>query len=213
MSGTTTEAETTTEATATTEAEAPAVEQPATILGSAVEPEAPATPKTEDAKPVVPEAYEFKAPEGVTLDTEAIAQFSVLAKEAGLTQEAAQKLVDFQVSRDTQSAAAQQRAYADLTQSWAEATRKDPEIGGKNFDQSVANANKALDTYGTPELKKLMSDLGWGNHPELIRAFSRAGAALQEATVHSGGGQESQATDRVSKLFAKTIADAERNRK
>jgi len=45
-----------------------------------------------------PEKYEaFKVPEGVTIDETAATEFGALAKELNLTQENAQKLVDYQI--------------------------------------------------------------------------------------------------------------------
>src|SRR5262245_60440079 len=51
------------------------------------------------AKPGAPEKYEFKAPEGVTLDTGLVNDFTPLAKELGMSQDAAQKVVDLYASK------------------------------------------------------------------------------------------------------------------
>lgn len=160
-------------------------------------------PKQEDlkpAEPVVPEKYEFKVADGVTLDEAVIGQFSEVAKGLKLTQEQAQALVDFQVSRDTSAAKASQEAYAKMTAGWAAETEKLPGIGGAQFKESVAIAQKAVDELGGPELNKALRDFGWGNHPALFKAFHAAGKLMAEAKVMAGAAAD-PVVDVAKKLF------------
>ena len=66
----------------------------------------------EGTKPeeTVPEKYEFKFPDGYTPDAKAVDAFVPVAKELGLTQAAAQRMIDFDVARD-QAKAEQYRAF------------------------------------------------------------------------------------------------------
>lgn len=127
-----------------------------------------------DAKPVVPETYEFKAPEGVALDEGAIAVFTPIFKEAGLTQDAAQKMVDTFATFQAERAAKQ-------ATDWLEASKADKEIGGTKFAESSALAQVAFAKFATPELKEFVEASGLGNHPELLRMFVRIGKASGEA--------------------------------
>ena len=61
---------------------------------AAEKPAAAATATETPATPVVPEAYSFRAPEGTEYDPTILDSFSGAAKEAGLTQDAAQKLIE-----------------------------------------------------------------------------------------------------------------------
>ena len=45
----------------------------------------------------------------------------------------------------------------------------------------------ALDQFGTPELREALDQTGMGSHPEVIRVFSRIGAAISEGKVITGG--------------------------
>lgn len=139
--------------------------------------------KIDGAKPEVkaPEKYEFKMPEGMALDAKAVEAFEPIARELDLTQEQAQKLVDLQAASVKQ----QVEAWQGTIKGWADAARADKEIGGANLDASL-NAGKAfLKAYGTPELSKVLDDYGIGNHPEVIRAFAKAGMAMSEDKFHT----------------------------
>lgn len=150
-----------------------------------------AAPKPDDGqeqpdanKPVVPEKYEFKAPEGTQLNPEVIGKFEGVARELGLTQEAAQKVVD---AMAPQLAAAQAAQFETIKTGWADSARTDKEFGGDKLNENLAVAKKALDAFGTPELRSLLNDTGLGNHPEVIRMFYRAGQKISGSNLVVGG--------------------------
>ena len=182
---TTTEAQATTETTATQQQ---AGEQAA--QGQKAEGEQ----KPEGA----PESYEFKAEEGQAFDDQVIGAFSEVAKELNLSQDAAQKVLDKMApviaSRQAEQISAAQAA-------WTESAKTDKEYGGEKLTENLAVAKQALDQFGTPELRTLLNESGLGNHPEIIRAFYRAGKAIsQDRFVSGAGGTASQADAR--KLYA-----------
>lgn len=128
------------------------------------------------AQPKAPEAYEFKAPEGVTLDEAATEEFSKVAKELDLPQDAAQKLVDLYASRMQ----AQAQAHKAVVDGWRQQVETDKELGGDRLKESVATAMKTMDKFASPELKALLTQTGMGNHPELFKFAYRIGKALSE---------------------------------
>lgn len=133
--------------------------------------------ESESAKaPEVPEAYAFSAPEGVTLDTAAVEEFSAIAKELGLEQGKAQAIADIAVKMQQR----QVEAQASLIESWVEQVKVDKDLGGEKLNENLAVARKALDTFGSPELRDVLNSTGLGNHPEIIRAFFKAGKAISE---------------------------------
>lgn len=132
-----------------------------------------------------PEKYEFKAPEGSELSPEVVSKFEGVARELGLSQDAAQKVIDVVAP---EIAAAQAKAVEGVKTQWTDASKTDKEFGGDKLDANLAVAKKALDTFGTPELKQLLVDSGLGNHPEIIRAFYRAGLKITPPKVVSGSG-------------------------
>lgn len=130
-----------------------------------------------DAPNGAPEKYEFKAPEGRNFDNEVISSFSDIAKELNLSQESAQKILD---KVGAKAAERQAQNLEAIRQEWAQTSQADKEFGGDNIQSNLAVAKKALDTFGTPELRSLLNESGLGNHPELIRFFYRAGKAISE---------------------------------
>lgn len=158
----------------------------------------PAEPKTDD-KPA--EYGEFKTAEGVTLDQDALGEFKALAGEAKLSQEQAQKVVDIGVKLQQKWAADQAKAMEGAREQWAQASNTDKEFGGEKLAENLSVAKTALDKFGSPELKQLLNDSGLGNHPEVIRFFYRAGKAISNDRIVSGGNGPGAAIDPASVLF------------
>lgn len=151
-------------------------------------------PKGNDKKPVIaaPEKYEFTAGEGQELDKEAVAAFEPIARELGLSNEQAQKIVDVYGSTIMPQILKQQNeAWQQQTVEWAETIKADKELGSV---ESIGNAQKAMDQFGTPELKQYLNDSGLGNHPELFRIFSRIGKAMSEDGFVNGSSENTRST-------------------
>lgn len=131
-----------------------------------------------------PEKYEFQAPEGREFDPKVLEQFSEVAKELNMSNESAQKMLDTIAPALAQK---QQDAIAAARTEWETSSKSDKEFGGDKLSENMAVAKKALETFGTPELRTLLNDSGLGNHPEIIRAFYRAGKAISEDGFVAGG--------------------------
>ncbi|ODH78012.1 peptidase [Salmonella enterica subsp. enterica serovar Enteritidis] len=114
------------------------------------------TPPKEETPPGAPEKYAFTAPEGQELDTSALAQFEPVARELNLTQEQAQKLVD--VYPKVLAGVQQQQAesWQKQTEDWAAAVKADKDIGGDKLASNLGAAQRAIDTFGTKELKEYL---------------------------------------------------------
>lgn len=148
------------------------------------------TDANNEAPKGAPEKYAFTAPEGREYDPGVLDAYSEVAKELNLPQEAAQKMIDkiapLIEARQTEQIQA-------VKTEWAEASRGDQEFGGDKLNENLAVAKKALDKFGSPELRKLLNDSGLGNNPEVIRFMYRAGKAISEDTFVGGskGNQKS----------------------
>lgn len=145
----------------------------------------------EAAKPperAAPEKYEFKAAEGQALDAELMVEFEGVARELGMPQAEAQAMVDRLAPKIAERVAAQQaQAIEQAATDWAAATTADKEIGGDKLAANLGLAKKALDAFGTPELRGLLNDSRFGNHPEVVRFMVRAGKAISEEKFVAGG--------------------------
>ena len=101
------------------------------------------------------------------------AQFlSQIAQESGADAAAASKLVQDltlwgQVKHEQQ------------VQAWEEASRNDPDFGGEKLNENLAIANRALEAYDPQgEIRAMLAETGYGNHPALVRFFLAIGRDL-----------------------------------
>ena len=155
---------------------------------------------------------DFKVPEGVSLNPELLAEFAGIAKGFGLQQEQAQALTDLgvklsgqlQAKHGAEQSALQEafnvgegavksaefvrpQALSAQVSQWEAAVKADAELGGDKLAENLAVAVKARDALGSPALLELLNKSGLGSHPELIRAFFKAGQLLAEDSLVSGG--------------------------
>jgi len=140
--------------------------------------------EADSAKQTAPESYEFKAPDGVVFDDTTISSFSDVAKELNMPQADAQKILD-----KVGPVMAQRQALAleNLNKSWVEGVQSDKEIGGEKLQENLSVARKAMDAFGTPQLRELLNESRLGNNPEMIRFMYRAGKAISEDKFVAGG--------------------------
>ena len=147
----------------------------------------------QDKKQEVPESYEdFKLPEGVVKDGPMLEAFVPLAKEAGLSQEMAQKFVDMGSKLVLDSQQAAQKAWSDVTTKWAAEIKADPEFGGAKFKENAGLAIKALNKYGDPETRKYLDGSRIANNPGLFKFMVRVGRTLDEDKLFEGGAAKSE---------------------
>lgn len=111
-------------------------------------------------------------------------QFGEVARELNLPQDKAQLLIDKMAPKIAARQAEQVQA---MSAEWQAQATADKEFGGDKLAENLAVAQKAMTTFATPELTKLLNDTGLGNHPEVIRFMVRAGKAIGEDRVITGG--------------------------
>jgi len=124
-----------------------------------------------------PPPFALTAPDGQVVSAATMSSFTDVAKELNLSQESAQTLMN----RMTPAIQAQQMAQIKEVQTqWLTQSQSDKEFGGEKLTENLSVAKKALDAFGTPELKALLNQTGLGNHPDVIRFMVRAGKAIAE---------------------------------
>ena len=144
---------------------------------------------------------DFTYPEGTVVDETIQDAFKSAAKEAGLTQKQAQHLTDMGGLMRAKVMADHQAQQAQVHNDWAEQSRSDKEFGGAKMDENLAIAGKAINAFATPELKALLDSTGIGNHPEMIRAFYRAGKAMSEDNLVPGGKGPAATSSLADRLY------------
>lgn len=150
-------------------------------------------PKPGDVKPGdktqgAPETYsDFTLPDGITLDAKLADGFKALAKEMNLSQENAQKLATLQAEHvkttaDSLVKEAEQQRTKQL-EAWKTETKT---ALGADWQKELGFAGKALDAFGGPELRKLLTESGLGDHPLMAKMLVAVGKTMSETQPGEG---------------------------
>lgn len=147
--------------------------------------EAEAKKKAEEGKnkPVVPEKYEFKVPEGMSVDETALELATPIFKKHNLTQEAAQEFVDLSVAIQKEAAIKSEMALLTQRKTWREEFKKDPE-----WKKTASLAKKGMREFGGSELVSMVEKSWLGDHPLFIKAFAKAAKMMGDDRFVEGGG-------------------------
>lgn len=172
-------------------------EQPADPAAdpAATEAAAEADKPAEDDAPVVPEEYApFEVAEGLELDAEAMTDIQSLFKELGLPQDKAQdtlnKLLAIQDKLNgtpEQQQARMEQQINQLNADLAEQCKALPDIGGEKFAESLRVASSVMRTFGTPELRQLITYTAVGSNPEFFKFMHAIGSKMAPDTFEHGG--------------------------
>lgn len=191
-------------------AQAPVEAKADTVLGGAgAEQKTPDVAATQ-AAPVVPEKYDLKLPEGSKLEASFVDQLSAFAKEQGLNQAQAQKLLEREhasrLAFESSHKEAQDKALADYRAGLLTTLEKDPEIGGAKLAENAEYAKRFVAQFGSEQLKKDLNESGLGNHPELIRMLAKAGKQFmaEDRAVH--GNPVTPIRSREERFFERSLA-------
>lgn len=128
--------------------------------------------------------YKLDVPKDVAVDQADLDAFTSLVKDAKVSPETAQKLLDFEVKR----LQAAQEKLAATVQQWRDEIKADKEIGGDKLDENLSVARKVFQTYFDPDTVKMAAISGFGDHPGVVRGFIKLAKALSEDTLHAAGG-------------------------
>jgi hypothetical protein len=162
--------EVTTEATQSTNE---VVEEKTTEAVVEASAEAKVETKTEEKVEAAPEevkeiAYDLKLPKDSKLqeaDLEAVKSF---AKEAKLSNEHAQKMLEERFTIQKSWEKTQLDSYNRQVEAWKKEIQSDP-----NHKVVVEKAFRAVDKYGDSDFKQDLDRTGLGNHPGLVRLLAR----------------------------------------
>jgi hypothetical protein len=158
------------------------------------------------AKAAVPEKYDLKLPAESTVDKAVVERTAARARELGLSNEHAQKTLDF-VHQEVSSAvkAATEATLAahapggakweENVKEWNAAALADKELGGNKPEQLTANAKLAQQVvakFGDKESIEFMEKNPLGSHPALLRMLVRIAKASSEGTLVTSGAQAAE---------------------
>jgi hypothetical protein len=124
-----------------------------------------------------PEKYEFKVPEGMTLNQAMVDKFTPIAKELNLSQEKAQKLVDMYSGFVKSNADEQAATFTKFVEDLKAETIKEL---GANYKQELSYAAKARDRFASPELIEKLNASGLSNDKDMVKLFITIGKVVSE---------------------------------
>ena len=134
-----------------------------------------------------PESYQpFTLPDGMSADAEQMQSASALFKELNLTQEQAQKLVDFHSKHWLGAVDTYEQELTRRVAEWGEQTKANPEFGGNRLTESLTSVRRAISKLGGNELEIALNETGAINHPGIFGAFVRMGKLLAEDSFVAG---------------------------
>ncbi len=170
-----------------------------TSLLAGDKPEESGEQKSEEAPPEkhAPEEYaDFTFPDAFKLESQDLTEFKSFAREQDLTQEQAQKVLDFAGPKIRQMIEQPYKAWNDLQTKWQEEVRTDPEIGGTKYEQSVREAGNVFvlgesnpfvkSESEAKALREALNTTGAGNNPAIVKLFVKMGRLLAEPEHLSG---------------------------
>lgn len=165
--------------------QAPA-QEPVPAPAPQTEPPADPAPKEEPTQSEAPEEYaDFTDEKGVAFPAKDMPEFTSMAKQLGLSQETANKLLMTMVPAVRGKLGSSVKA---LNDTWKKASLSDPEFGGESFKANMKVANEAYRKFVTPELASLMQKSGLAMHPDYIRMFYRIGKSMSQDMGVAGTG-------------------------
>jgi hypothetical protein len=170
--------------------------------------------KTEEAKPteeakkdekpaevILPTYEPFKLPDAFKENTDAaetvkkfagiLGKFETSAKTHEDFQKFGQEATDFYINGVQGALGKQQDYYVNLHQKnindRLEAVRKDPQLGGKNFEKTAEDMIEAVQAYGGSKeqivaFRKFAQETGVSVAPELVRLIANMKSALDKYT-------------------------------
>ncbi len=178
----------TTEARAAEAATQAAIDKAAQDALATTEVVVPAVPAAPPA-PVVPDKYELKLPDGSPLDAAATERIAATARELGLSNDAAQKMVDLSNAELVrQEEAWKAEALADPTLGATPEERKATVDRGRAVLRKFSEASPS----DAEAFADFLEGTGLGSNPATVRFFAWLGKAMGEGKVIVAGPGEGQ---------------------
>ncbi len=129
----------------------------------------------------VPDQYDdFKLPEGFEANEAMAKSYGELAKELGLSQEKAQKLVDYYCKSISDRAATEQKNFENWQAEQVKTLKDDADFGGAKFEENIALAKKGLSAVADKTLLEYVNSNFLGSYAPFVKMCAKIGALVSE---------------------------------
>ena len=160
-------------------------------------------PVAQPAPLVVPDKYELK-----DADAAVVEKATPIFKELGLSQDAAQKLVDFYNAQAAEST----KLVNDMRAEWRTQMSALPEVASNpKATEDMGRAKATIfenDPKGLAAFNEAMDLTGAGDHPAIVKAFLRFASRVNEGTHVSGRSPSSEGQAAPNKSVRPSAAQA-----
>lgn len=136
--------------------------------------------------------FDLKLPENTLLSDEAKDEIVSIAKEQGLSQDQAQKVLDLQSEIASEVSDQFTQDFEDQVNSWGEEIKADKDLGGDNLGKNVELAKRAVVAFAGEEFLTELDQTGYANHPRLFKMLTKIGAELQAGDLVLSSAQSNQ---------------------
>ncbi len=159
-----------------------------------------------EEKKEVPEKYEIKIPEKSMISDAQLEKIESRCRDRGFSNEEAQAEVEAVNSTVEEAISiSQEESKKELENlakvEWPKQVKEDKEIGGDNYEENCELSKRVLDKFGTEKFKDFLDDSGFGNHPEVIRVFSRLGKLMSDDKLVFKGSGEGKEEKKIEDTF------------
>ena len=141
--------------------------------------ESPAEPEF-DLTPVESEKLSELVPEGFEADPDALQSFAELVNSAASREDIVRGGLELLAAEQAKSEEALVEEWTKVQNAWREEVRNDPDVGGENFETSLAKARTVIETYApdAKALKELFATSGAGNSIHMVKFLNAIADAL-----------------------------------
>jgi len=139
---------------------------------------------------------------GENADEDLVKEGFDLMQEHGIGKEAGQALAKFMADQQQKAAEATAEAWEAQISKWQEDAKADPDFGGDALNENLAKAKQMVEDYGDDDFKQMLSVLGVGNHPAMIRFILSVGKELPDEGKPVGGAPKAPDRSMADKLFS-----------
>lgn len=131
---------------------------------------------------------EITLPKDAKVDTKVLTEFKVLAKDAGLKSDGAQKLYDFYTKAEAAKAAQVQAADDKQQDEWEAEILKWPDA-----EEQLGLAKKAILGLADENAQAFLQVPFIGSNPSMVKFLAKVGKMMSEAPLHEGSGTPARA--------------------
>ncbi len=181
----------------------------APAAGAAVPASSPVAPSAAgaSAEAAKPTEWALKLPEGAQYAETGLKAVETFAKEHGLSQVQAEKLLGWQIKDHGDRTAAQAAEVAQVGTQWLEAAKADTEIGGAKFETTQQNVKRAMMAVLNEADRKAVADSPFANNPVWLKAMNKVAALLPSEDhvfrTHQVPGDTRTASEKMYPMYSK----------